>query len=247
MKKRYILFIILIIIIICIIYIFFDYNKKRIFADQNELSKQNMEKKVENNYTKQRIDKIKEDLGYTSTSNHEIYEIKKEYDGREIIAIKPNIKYNVAMAGAIKNAKPEFSELDKLLEQAPDKKGIWITEDSREKVLVVLKEITNSNYAIDNNGYLVQEDKKNTNEIDKKLEQIIKGKKLYAIDIDKITYIVDEVTGNIEEYPFVEIDSKLPYELFETENASLYIINSNANKKLNDKDIIEDFLNSIYS
>ena len=244
MKKSHILFIILIISIISIIYILSNFNKKQKIESKDELSKQNIEENVENKLTEQKIEDIKENLGYNNTPNSEIYEIKKEYDGREVIAIKPNIKYNVAMAGAIKNAKPEFSEVDKILEQAPNKSGIWITEDSREKALNIIKQIAKASYKIDN-GYLIQEDINNTNEIDEKLKQLINGKKIYAIDIAEITYIVDEVTGNIEEYPFAEIDPKTPFELFETENASVYIINSNIDKMIEDKYIFEDFFNNI--
>ena len=109
----------------------------------------------------------------------------------------------------------------------------------------ILKQITNSNYVIDEDGYLVQEQYDNSNEIDVKIKQIIDKKKLFVIDINSITYIVDEVTGNIEEYPFVEIDSKTPYELFEAENSALYIINTNVNKKLNDQYIIKEVLNNM--
>lgn len=243
MKKRYILFTIFILVIICIIYIFSMFNKQ-----SNDLSDQNIEEKnqnsILNDVSEQKIENIKDDLGYNNV-NSEMYEIKSEYDGREVIVIKPDIQYKVAIAGAIKNEKPEFSELDKLIEQVPNKSGIWITKKSREKLLNILKQLTNSNYVIDEDGYLVQEQYDNSNEIDVKIKQIIDKKKLFVIDINSITYIVDEVTGNIEEYPFVEIDSKTPYELFEAKNALLYILNSNENKKLNDQYIIQEVLNSM--
>ena len=245
MKKRFILLTIFIIVIICIICTISMFNKDR---QANDLSNQNIEEKnqnsILNDVSEQKIYNIKDNLGYNNV-NAEMYEIKNEYDGREVIVIKPNIQYKVAIAGAIKNEKPEFSELDKLIEQVPNKSGIWITKKSREKFLNFLKQLTNSNYVIDKDGYLVQEQYDNSNEIDVKIKQIIDKKKLFVIDINSITYIVDEVTGNIEEYPFVEIDSKTPYELFETENALLYILNSNENKKLNDQYIIQEVLNSM--
>lgn len=243
MKKRYILFTIFILVIICIIYIFSMFNKQ-----SNDLSDQNIEEKnqnsILNDVSEQKIENIKDDLGYNNV-NSEMYEIKSEYDGREVIVIKPDIQYKVAIAGAIKNEKPEFSELDKLIEQVPNKSGIWITKKSREKLLNILKQLTNSNYVFDEDGYLVQEQYDNSNEIDVKIKQIIDKKKLFVIDISSITYIVDEVTGNIEEYPFVEIDSKTPYELFEAENSALYIINTNVNKKLNDQYIMKEVLNNM--
>ena len=109
----------------------------------------------------------------------------------------------------------------------------------------LLKQLTNSHYLINEDGYLVQEKYDNSNEIDVKIKQIIDKKKLFVIDLNSITYRVDEVTGNIEEYPFVDIDPKTPYELFEAENSALYIINSNDNKKLNDQYLIKEVLNSM--
>ena len=83
------------------------------------------------------------------------------------------------------------------------------------------------------------------NEIDKKLIKIINGKKLYSIDIDRTTYLLDDVTGKIEEYPFEEIDPETPFELFQAENASLYVITENTYKKLDYNYIIEEVLKSI--
>lgn len=251
MKNKYIIG--LIIICITSITVFILKNKHSYTTDDKQEIVQ--EEKQENiisdasegnidDSEKNKLEEIKEDLGY-SNSDSQIYEIKKEYDGREVITIKPNIQYKVAMAGAIKKGKPEFKEIDKIMEQAPNKSGIWITNSSRDKVLRALKEVTNGKYLIDENGYLIQENFDENNEVDVKIKQIFKEKKLYAIDIETITYIVDEVTGNIEEYPFVEIDPKTPYEIFKTENATLYVINPNINKKLNEIDMIKEIITSI--
>ena len=149
------------------------------------------------------------------------------------------------MAGAIKGAKPDFSGIEDLMKLAPNHSGIWITEKSREKFLEILKQITEGQYNIDKEGYLVQESQGNFNDIDEKIKEVINGKRLNAIDINSITYIVDEVTGNIEEYPFEEIDPFSPYELFETENASLYVLTPNTYKKMEYKYVVEEMLNNI--
>ena len=232
MKKRIFAIVgIVIIYIFCMIWV--------IIKDTNQ------QQPINNDLSEQKIDNIKEDLGYNNLDNG-MYEIKEEYDGREVLAIKPSIKYKVAMAGAIKKSKPEFSEIDKIMEQAPNKNGIWITEGSREKFLNYLNKLTDANhYNIDDYGYLIKKDDTINNDIDRKIRDILTGKKLYAVDINNMTYTVDEVTGTIEEYPFEEIDPKSPYELFETENASLYIINSNIDKMIEDKYIFEDFFNNI--
>ena len=249
MKNKSVLLIICLLVIICLIIIFIISKNRKKNEQQKDSIHHNSTELIENsdskNLSEQKIENLKQDLGYNNNTDTTIYEIKNEYDGREVLTIKPNIQYKVAIAGAIKNAKPEFSELDKLLEQSPNESGIWITEDSREKVLRILKEITKANYKIDNKGYLVQENNKNANEIDEKIKKIINEKKLYIIDIDKSAYIVDEVTGNIEEYPFEEIDPHTPFEMFETENASVYIVTENTHNILNSKFIIEEILNTI--
>lgn len=248
LKKSYILFIICLIIIICIIItniILSIDNKSRNLEDILEQNKiEGTENQNEDNLSQQKINIIKDDLGYNNT-NTNMYEIKKEYDGREVITIKPNLKFKVAMAGAIKKGKPEFSEIDSLLEQIPKQSGIWVTKDSRESFLKILKKANLENYTIDDKGYLIQNPSNNLNEIDKKLIKIINGKKLYSIDIDRTTYLLDDVTGKIEEYPFEEIDPETPFELFQAENASLYVITENTYKKLDYNYIIEEVLKSI--
>lgn len=248
MKKSYILFIICLIIIICIIItnIFLNIdNKSKNLEDILEQNKiEETENQNEDNLSQQKIDIIKDDLGYNNT-NTNMYEIKKEYDGREVIVIKPNIQYKVAMAGAIKNGKPEFSEIDGLLEQAPNKSGIWIEKNSRKEFVEILQKYTYCSYTIDEDGYLVQEQNDTSNEIDNNIKKAISNKKNYSICINSVAYLIDEVTGNIEEYPFEEIDPEQSFELFETENASLYVITSNTYKRVNYKNIIEEVLNNM--
>lgn len=248
MKQRYFLFLIGLIVIICIITTFtiLKTNKQDLSKESltNQDSNKTNENSVSDNLSEQKIEDIKQNLGYNNT-DASIYEIKKEYDGREVIAIKPNIQYRVAMAGTIKNGKPEFSEIDNLLKQAPNKRGIWIAKNSRERFLDILQKYTNCDYAINEEGYLVQEQKNNLNEIDKIINIAMNNKKSYSVCINSIAYLVDEVTGNIEEYPFEEIDPEQSFELFETENASLYVITQNTYKKLDYKSIIEDVFNNM--
>ena len=99
-------------------------------------------------------------MGYTADTD--MYEIATEYDGREVVIIKPNIQYQVALAGAIKKDLPEFNELDEILTNGPNTNGIWIESSSREKFLKILKEITECNYTINEDGFLVQEENEKT-------------------------------------------------------------------------------------
>lgn len=246
MKKKYWLFIIGIIIIFFISSIIIFLNKGKQTDDKKNDVNSNVstENSISDSIDEKKIESIKQDLGYNNTYS-EIYEIKTEYDGREVISVKPNIQYNVAMAGIIKNEKPEFSEINNLLKKAPNKSGIWIEKNSQKKFLSIINSISNIQYTIDDDGYLKEKQTNNLNELDKIIKKAMSNKKKYSISINSIAYLIDEVTGNIEEYPFEEIDPEQPYELFETENAALYIINSNTNKKMNEKDLINEVLNSI--
>ena len=243
MKKSYWLCTICIITVICIssIVIIFKHEENK---GNNEKSNKSIENLMSDNTNEKKIENIKQDLGYNNTDS-EIYEVKTEYDGREVISIKPNIQYNVAMAGVIKNKKPEFSEIDNLLKQAPNKSGIWIEKNSREKFLNIINSISNIKYTINSEGYLEQEQTSNFTEMDKTIEKIINSKKIYSISINSIAYLIDEITGNIEEYPFEEIDPRQSYELFETEKASLYVVTENKLNKLKNKDIIEEIITNI--
>lgn len=184
------------------------------------------------------------DLGYTKTDEN-IYEVQKEYDGREVVVIKPSLQFKVAMAGAIIKEKPQLSAIENILKEAPTKNGIWISKSSREEFLKIINEITTQHYIVDSEGYLVQEQTGNSNEIDKAITKIIKDKKLRAFDISSITYLIDEVSGEIEEYPFEDIDPETPFEYFETNNESLYVLTSNSSKKMDYKNIIKEIIENM--
>ena len=98
------------------------------------------------------VNELKDFTGASGDSD--LYEVATEYDGRKVLKIKDNKQYDVAMAGIIKQGKPEFSEIDSLKEKAPNKSGIWISESSRNNFLDLLEDQTNSRYKINEEGYL---------------------------------------------------------------------------------------------
>ena len=123
MKKKIIISILVFLIIICVII--------GIVIKRNQENKQNIQNEqvqnliVNNAYTE--LDKnevlyndnvtVNELKNETSiTGNSEIYEVQKEYDGRKVLAVKASKKVKVAFAGMIKNAKPEFNELEEIFE-----------------------------------------------------------------------------------------------------------------------------------
>jgi hypothetical protein len=190
-----------------------------------------------------KVEELKEQRGITGDGD--IYTIQEEYDGRKVLTIKPEIKYSIALAGIIKKDKPEYSETKKLLENEPNGSGIWISESSQDKFLEMLKLVTETEYEVNERGFLVQKNVTKTNDYAKKIQQIILGNKLFVIDINYRFYTVDEVTGEIVEYPFEDMDPYAPIEYLEAGNKSILIITTNSRNKLNEKDIISEVIENM--
>lgn len=232
------------ILVIILIIFFILYNKNRIGSEEFSSlpidymeSKENEEK---NEQVQEQIIQIIENQGLQA--DEDIYEIANEYDGREVVVIKPNIQYQVALAGMIKKERPEFSEVNELLTKAPTHTGIWIEESSREKFLTILKNITNADYEINEEGFLNQMGSWKMNEYDKKIKQMLGDGNLYVFNICSTTYIVDEVTGEIQEYPFEEMDPYNEYEYFSSQNKKMFIISGNSSGKIDQKEVLKNIL-----
>lgn len=88
-------------------------------------------------YTTEEVEKIKKEIN--ATANTDIYRIEEEPGGRKILQVKPEIQFNVDLAGIIKNGKPEEDELNEILKKIPNSTGIWISNQSRETFLELLK------------------------------------------------------------------------------------------------------------
>lgn len=193
---------------------------------------------------KQEIDEIKTSIGATGDSS--IYEVQDGYNNQKIVIVKPNVKYKVAFAGMMKKSKPTLEEADEIIQnQHPKYAGIWIYDDCRQKFLEMLKECTNSEYNIDENGYLKIINKNEQNELDKKLENAINGNRLYLINLSSICYIVDDITGEILDYNFEEMDEMQIYEYFEDNDRTLIFVNENTNEQLTNEEIINSLVNLI--
>lgn len=242
-KKAITISIISIIAIICLVLIVLM-NRKN--------NKCEMEENWENPYTELNkeeveyqdnisINEIKEELGMKA--DNDLYEVNTEYDGRKVLNIKANIQYKVAFAGIIKQKIPQMDEVDKIVnENHPSENGVWIEEQSRDKFLEILKENTNSEYKINENGYLTIENKKQQNDNDKKLEKMIHLNKKIILTINNFYYEVDNVTGEIVEYPFEKLDNYQVYDKITYENNSIIVITTNLNNKLTNKEILEELV-----
>ena len=248
-KKTIITFSIIILSLIILITVFFTYKMlkskpKSGDIDQNKIEQENLSfnEQVEENISEEeqsKIENIIENQGFDADEN--IYELGTEYDGREVVVVKSSVQYKVALAGIIKGAKPEFSEIDSLLEQAPTHTGIWIEKNSRNNFLEIINKITDGKYEINDDGFLVQT-QTSENNYDKKIGEMLSDKSLYVFDISSTTYLVDEATGNIGEYPFEEMDPHQGYEYFESENKYMFIISENKQKQINQQEALKEIL-----
>lgn len=211
-------------------------------TEENTPKVENKEKdEIPEKEQEQIIEEIKEDVG--ATGDNDLYEVKEGYDNQKTISIKSSVKYKVAFAGMIKDRQPNKNELDEIMEENhPQKAGIWIYEKDRKNFLDLLKNITKSEYEITSDGYLKIVDIKNTNENDKKIQKIINGDKLFVIRISSICYIIDDITGEILDYNFEQIDEYQTYEYFKDEDKMIIFITQNKEKQLEEKEIIQSII-----
>ncbi len=243
-KKTIIIVMIIIMLLASVSLIYILINKKNnqnnilivedeyIQINRNELSYQD-------NIT---IDELKDSVGLKG--NTDIYEIKEEFDGRKTLVVKADLKYKVAFAGMIKKEKPRLDELQSIIDtNMPTENGIWVEENTRKKLLEILNgNKFNSKYSINNEGYLQIEEKNKQNDLDKKLERIIKGNKQYILDISSLCYIVDDVTGEIIDYNFEDIDRYQMYEYFYNNDKVIVFISQNTRGIYSDEEIIESVI-----
>lgn len=188
------------------------------------------------------VNELKEEIGITADNS--LYEIAEEYDGRKILNIKADISYKVAFAGIIKQSKPELNEIDKVFgENYPEKNGIWISNQSRENFLKLIKENTSSEYEVDEDGYLIIKDDSIQNENDKKLKTIINSNKKIIVDINNFDYEVDVVTGEVVEYPFEKLGDII--DIIPNDNEKIIVTTKNEESNFSSREIIENFLSNI--
>ncbi len=185
------------------------------------------------------IEEIKENTN--AEADTDMYEIVEEYDGRKIVQIRPNIQFDTVLAGILKNDKPEENEILDLIKKFAKKNGIWISEKSRNSFLEILKDNNITQFEIDNEGYLQPKEESNNNEY-KKIKKAIKSDNLFIFDISGKSYIRDDFTGEIVEYPFEEMDPDQILEVYNNENSTIIEVTTNSEKKITSHDILTDIL-----
>lgn len=186
------------------------------------------------------VEDLKNELGATGTED--IYTVAEDIDGRKILAVKPSLEYSVAVAGILNEGKAfEFEDIDKITEKAPQNYGVWVSENSRQDFTKMINELTDSEYYVDNNGYLQAKEEKNNN-YDNAINKLINGNKLYIIDISGKCYTIESMTGEIIESPFEEMDPYQTYQYYEDNDKMAIVITTNKDKKLTNAEIIDSII-----
>jgi len=222
MKKKNLISIILIIIIILVVILIKNKFNEQKYSENNVIS--NDESKT--------VEDIKMETG--ATADEDIYEIQTEYDGREILAIKPDIQFATVLAGILKKGQPSEKDIEKL-DLSQFHKGVWISESSRNKFLKILEKCEVENFAIDDEGYLYKKEE-TSNDYSSRLDNLINSDILTIIDITGTCYIRDDMTGDIVEYPFKDMDLYQICENFEAAGSKIIIITTN---DVEEADILE--------
>ena len=233
MKKYYNSIIVLIVISIIAITIFIITRK----PGQEEVNSENRIEKTENlNNNLEDIEIIKKEVN--ATANADIYQVEEELGGRKILQVKPEIQFEVDLAGIIKNAKPDEKELQLLVMKVPQKNGVWISEQSRNNFLQLLKKNEIESFRITDEGYLEKKED-SIGPLAKSLEEMLNANKLYIINMTGIAYERDYISGEITEYPFEDMDPTQVIEPYQKENTIILEITSNKKQKIADKEILE--------
>ena len=233
MNYKKIIPIIIICILIIIIIAFITSNSHEDVVDVNNTT--NNEIKYDTNI----IENIKNEINSTADTN--MFQVETEYDGRPIIQIKPEIQYTTVLAGIIENKKPEESEIEEILKKAPTEAGVWISEQSRESFLNLLSKNNINNFSIDDNGYL-KIDKTSNDNNSKQLENMINSEYLYIVDMSGTCYMRDDVSGEIIEYPFEEMDPYQLIEPFSDENNIIFVMTTNSENLMTDEEMLDGLL-----
>lgn len=238
MKKNILIFLLLAIVVVIVIGLIFNNKKENSDQDilQNEIKSDEFMNRIVSTDSNE-INAIKNEIN--ATGQTDIYQIEEEYDGRKIIQVKPDVQYQVALAGIIKNGIPAEDEINTILEQAPNSSGMWISESSREKFMELLNSNNIVDFEITNEGYLKCNKQENLTEQEEKLKDMAESDKLYVIDVSGKTYQRDYISGEVIEYPFEEMDPYQVLEPYEIENSIILGVTSNKENRLSNKEILD--------
>lgn len=191
---------------------------------------------------KPKEDKSIADLKYETgaTAKEDLYTIEKETDGREVLAIKEELLYKVALTGVLKQRMPTYEELDTILQENSMHEGIWISAESRKRIFSLIQTYLKDNYKIDENGYLkLEKQTEDSNQYDKRLQKCLSKDRTYILSMTGSCYTIDNMTGEIVLYPFEKMDAYQLCEPVKYENKKIIIVSTNQQKKLLEEELLE--------
>lgn len=221
--------------LIFIIFVFYFHKQSDESQEKGEQAR-NQTEQNENLSTPEKINDLKNEIH--ATAKNDIYQVEKESSGRTFLQVKPQVQFEVDLAGILKNAKPEEDELEELLQQAPTEDGVWIAKQARNDFLQLLKANQIENFTIDSNGYLQKNGASMTN-LANALEQMMQNHHLYILNMTGMAYQRDYLTGEIMEYPFEEMDPEQIVEPYQNDRSVTLEITSNQKGKVTPKEILE--------
>lgn len=197
----------------------------------------NKEDDIKNN-NETNIEELKYQTGATADDN--LYEIQKDLDGRDILVIKEEMAYKVALAGILTQEKPTYENSEEIINKQNIHSGIWISNESREKISYLIQKYLEDEYEIDEEGYLVLKTKtQNSNSYDINLQKCIQDNKIYIISVLGKIYEIDNMTGEIVLYPFEQMDAYQLCEPIEYEDKKIIVLSTNKQNKLSEQELIE--------
>ena len=248
-NKKYIIIGLAIIVIILIVALVIFFSKKdnedvnnMILVSENNVTNENAEDNTSivdqdtSNQNVEEIENMKNEIN--ATGNTDIYYVDEEYDGRKILQVKPDVQFDVDLAGIIKNTMPEENEISELVGKAPTDNGIWISEQSRERFSDLLKNNNINDFSISDDGYLQINNSEN-NDMANKLVNMINSNNLYIINITGIAYERDYISGEITEYPFEDMDPTQAVEPYQKDNKIILEVTTNKMKELTESEILD--------
>ena len=248
-NKKYIIIGLAIIVIILIVALVIFFSKKdnedvnnMILVSENNVTNENAEDNTSivdqdtSNQNVEEIENMKNEIN--ATGNTDIYYVDEEYDGRKILQVKPDVQFDVDLAGIIKNTIPEENEISELIEKSPTDNGVWISEQSRESFSTLLKNNNINDFTIYDDGYLQINNSEN-NDMANKLVNMINSNNLYIINITGIAYERDYISGEITEYPFEDMDPTQAVEPYQKDNKIILEVTTNKMKELTESEILD--------
>ena len=248
-NKKYIIIGLAVIVIILIVALVIFFSKKdnedvnnMILVSENNVTNENAEDNTSivdqdtSNQNVEEIENMKNEIN--ATGNTDIYYVDEEYDGRKILQVKPDVQFDVDLAGIIKNTIPEENEISELIEKAPTDNGVWISEQSRESFSNLLKNNNINDFTISDDGYLQINNSEN-NDMANKLVNMINSNNLYIINITGIAYERDYISGEITEYPFEDMDPTQAVEPYQKGNKIILEVTTNKMQELTESEILD--------